>query len=63
MVFFVVVVSFLVMNLIAFLVFEIFIEGYMLIALTEAIIISSLFNFSYSSLSFSSDDWTMETHE
>ena len=63
MVFLVAVVNFLANNLTAFLIVESLVEGYMLIALTEDIVISSLFNSSSSSLSFKSDAWIMETRE
>ena len=56
-------VSFLAKNLTAFLIVEILIDGYMLIASTDAIVTSSLFIFSSSSLSFRSYAWTMETRE
>ena len=63
MVFLVAVVSFLANNFTAFLIVESLIEGYMFIVSTEDILISSLFNYSSSSLSFRSDAWTMETRE
>ena len=63
MVFLVAAVIFLAKNLTAFLIVESLIEGYMLKALTEAIVILPLFNYSSSSLSFRSDAWTMEKRE
>ena len=63
MVFLVAAVSFLAKNITAFLIVESFIDGYMLIASTDAIVASSLFTFSSSSHSFRSDDSTMETRE
>ena len=63
MVLLVAVVSFLAKNLTAFLIVDSLIEGYILIASTESIVISYLFNTSSSSLSFKSVDWTMETRE
>ena len=63
MVFLVASVSFLAKSLTSFLVSEIFIEWYILIACTNAIVTFSLFNNIYSSLSFRSDAWMMETCE
>ena len=54
-------VIFLAKNLTTVLIFEILIEGYMLIVSTDAIVNSSLFNSSSSSISFRLDAWTMET--
>ena len=45
-------VSFLAKNITTFLIFESLIYGYMLIVSTDAIFTSSIFIFSYSSLSF-----------
>ena len=59
-VFLVAVVSFLVKNLTAFLIVEILIEGYMLIASTETIVSSYLFTSISSSLSFRLDSWMNE---
>ena len=63
MVFLVAAVSFLAKNLTAFLIVASLIEGYISIASTDDIFTPSLFNSNYSSLSFRSDAWTMETHE
>ena len=52
MVLLVVAVSFIAKNLTDFLIVESFIEGYMLIASTDAIVTSSLFTSSSSCLSF-----------
>ena len=62
-VFLVSLVSFLVKHLTAFLIVASFIDGYMFIASTDVIVISSLFNPSSSSLSFRSEAWTMESRE
>ena len=56
------VVSFLAKNLTAFFIVESLIEGYMLIASNEAIVIFSFFNTSSSSLYFRLDAWTMDMH-
>ena len=56
-------VSFLANNINSFLIVGIFIDGYMLIASTDAIVTSSIFIFSSSSLYFRSHAWTMETRE
>ena len=50
-------------NLTAFLIFESLIEGYILKASTDAIVTSYFFTSFFSSLSFRSDAWTMETRE
>ena len=63
MVFLVAVVIFLANNLTVFLIVESLIDGYMLIASTDAIVNSSLFTFSSSSIYFRLDAWTMETRE
>ena len=63
MVFLIAVVSFLANNLTAFLIVVILVEGHVLIASTEAIIIPSLFYYNFSSLYFKSDAWIMETRE
>ena len=60
-VFLIAVVSFFAKYLTAFLIFESFIDGYMLITSTEDIVTLSLFIFSSSNLSFRLDAWTMET--
>ena len=60
-VFLVSLVSFLVEYLTPFLIVASFIDGYMLIASTDAILTSSLFKPRYSSLSFRSEDWTVES--
>ena len=60
MVFLVAAVSFFAKNFTDFLIVDICIDGYMLIALTDAIVTLSLFIFSSSSVSFWSDSWTME---
>ena len=52
-------VSFLANNLTYMLILESFIDGYMLIASTDAIITLSLFIFSSSSLSYRLDAWTV----
>ena len=52
MVFLVATVSFIAQNITAFLIVESFIEGYMLIASTDAIVTLSLFTSSSSDLSF-----------
>ena len=57
--FLVVAVSFIAKNLTEFLIVESFIEGYMLIASTDAIVTLSLFTSSSPSLSFRSDAWTI----
>ena len=57
------VVSFLAKNLTKYFIVESWIEGYALIALTEAIVIMSPFDSSYSSPYFRLDAWTMETCE
>ena len=62
-VFLVAMVSFLAKNLTVFLIFASLIEGYMLIASTDAIVTPSLFKSNYLSLYSRSDAWTMETHE
>ena len=62
MVFLVASVIFLAKNLTAFLIVDSLIEGYILIASTESIVISYLFNTSSSSLSFMLDAWTMDMH-
>ena len=59
MVFLVAAVSFLAKNLTSFLIVGSFIDGYMLIASTDAIVTLSLFIFISSSLSFRSDAWTI----
>ena len=56
-------VSFLAKNLTAFLIVEILIDGYMLIASTDAIVTLSIFTLISSSTSFRSDAWTMETRD
>ena len=56
-------VIFLAKNLTTVLIFEILIEGYMLIVSTDAIVTSYLFTSSYSSFYFRPDAWTMETCE
>ena len=63
MVFLVAAVSFLANNITVFLVAAILIEGYILIASTDAIFTQSLFNSNCSSLSFRSGAWNMETRE
>ena len=63
MVFLVSVVSFLAKNLTAFLVVASLMDGYILIASTDAIVTSSLFTFISSSIYFSLEAWTMETRE
>ena len=55
MVFLVVAVSFLAKNLTAFWIVDSFIDRHMLLASTDAIVIMSLFIFSYSSPSFRLD--------
>ena len=62
-VFLVSLLSFLAKNLTAFLIVASFIDGYMLIASTDAIVNSSIYNPSSSSRSFQSEAWTMEYHE
>ena len=54
-------VIFLAKHFTTFLTVGSLIEGYMLIVSTDAIVNSSLFNSSSSSISFRSDAWTMET--
>ena len=63
MVFLVSLVSFLVKYLTDFLIVASFIDGYMLIASTDAIVTSSLFTPNYSIISFRPEAWTMESHE
>ena len=63
MVFLVSAVMFLAKNLTAFLIVGSVIEGYMLIASTDSIVISSLLNSSYPSLSFRLDAWKIETRD
>ena len=63
MIFLVAVVSYLTKNITAILIVESFIDGYMLIASTDAIVTSSLFNSSSSGISFRLYAWTMETRE
>ena len=63
MVFLVAAVSFLAKNLTDFLIVASLIEGYMLIAFSDAIVTPSLFNSDYSSISFRSYDWIMDTRE
>ena len=48
-------------KLTSFLIVESFMEGYMLISSTDAIVTLYLFTFSSSSISFRLDAWTMET--
>ena len=55
--------SFLAKYLIAFLIVASLMNGYMLIASTDAIVTSSLFTSNYSSISFSSEAWTLESRE
>ena len=62
-IFLVTAVCFLANNLTDFLIFESFIDRYMLVVLTYTIVTLSLFIFSSSSLSFNSDAWMMETRE
>ena len=62
-VFLVSLVSFLAKNLTAFFILASMIEGYILIASTDAIIASYFFNTVSSSVSFRSDTWTMELRE
>ena len=62
-VFLVAAIIFLEKNLTTFMIVESLIDEYMLIASTDAIVTSSLFIFSYSSLSYRLDAWTMETRE
>ena len=61
MVFLVAAIIFIAKNLTSFLIVDIFIEGYMLIASTDAIVTLSLIFSNHPSLSFSSDALTMET--
>ena len=63
MFFLVAMVSFLAKNLTDFLIFESFIDGYMLIESIEDIVTSYCFIFSSSSVYCSYDAWTMEKHE
>ena len=63
MVFLVAAVSFLANNLTTFLVFESFIEGFILIASTDDILSLSLFSYSSSSFYFMLDAWTVGTWE
>ena len=63
MVFLVAAVSFLVKNITDFLIVSSLIEGYILLASTDAIVTKFLFISNYSSLSFRSDACTMEKHE
>ena len=56
-------VSFLANNLTTFLIVEILIDGYILIASTDSIVLSYIFIISSTSLSFTLDAWTMETRE
>ena len=63
MVFLVAAVSFLSKNITSFFIFGSFIEGFMLISSTDAIVTLSLLIFNYSSLYFRSDAWTTETRE
>ena len=62
-VFLVSVVSFLAKNLTAILIVVIFIEGYIRIESTDAIVTLYLFISNSSSLSSKSNYWTMDTHE
>ena len=57
MVFLVSLVSFLAKYITAFMIVADFIDGYMLIAYTDAIVTSSLFTSNSSSLSFRSEAW------
>ena len=63
MVFLVAASSGLANNLTAFLIFEIFIKGYMLIASTDAFFTPSLFKSNSSGLPFRSNYWMMETSD
>ena len=63
MVFLVAAVSVLVKNLTAFFIVESLIDRYILLASTDDIFTLSLFIFSFSSLSFRSDAWTMKKRE
>ena len=56
-------VSLLAENLTAFLIDNIFIDGYMLISSTDAIATLSILIFSFSSLYFRSYAWKMEKRE
>ena len=60
MVYLVSAVSFLAKNITAFLIVESFMDGYILIASTDAIVTSSLFISNSPSLSFRLDAWTMK---
>ena len=53
-------VSFLAKYITAFLIIAGFIDGYMLIASTDAIVTSSLFTSNSSIIYFRSEAWTME---
>ena len=55
--------SFLAKNITAFFIVDISIEGYMLIASTDAIVTFSLFSYNSSSISFRSDAWRVESRE
>ena len=63
MVFLVAVVIFLAKNLTEFLIVDSLIDGYTLIASTDAIVTLSIFTLISSSISFRSDAWTMETRD
>ena len=63
MVFLVSLVSFIAKYLTAFLIVASLIYGYMVIEPTDSIVTSSLFTPNYSSLSFRSEAWTMESRE
>ena len=56
-------VSFLVKNLTAFFIVASLIDGYILIASTDAIVTSYFFNPISSSVSFRSEAWKMELRE
>ena len=56
-------VSFLEKNITAFLIVASLTEGYILTASNDAIVTMSLFISNYTSISFRSDAWTMETCE
>ena len=63
MVFLVSLVIFLASYLTAFLIVASLIDGYMMIAPTDAMVTSSLFTPNSPSLYFMSEAWTMESHE
>ena len=63
MVFLVAALSFIAKNLTEFLIVESFIEGYMVIASTDAISTLYLFTLSSSSISLMLDAWTIEKRQ